>query len=519
MSSSGYLCPKCNTIPLISIYPKDSDIKIFTVCKCDKKLYSVDAFIKEFYKENVTKNEETTTNEEKEINIEEKITEFNKIKEEMNQYNLLLKNSVVEKYQAKIKEIEAAYEKNKEINSLIEKIIFQLISNYNTNKKNLENLNNLLNNYNLNKTHKNRQIDYNNKKYNLQLESLTKETLNFFKKEYILSPLKNSLKTEKFLTNHNDSVTSFLEIESPLFKGGVSSSKDGYIILYSIKETPTPLLKFKAHQGGVVWVTKISEEGNNIISCGEDSMIKIWPSFKNEDFEGVTKLEERKIEPLVEFKCPENMKKIFDLGDKKIVACSLKGIYIYEYDIDSKKINLVSNLVKDKIQDMILFNDNNNQSKKEKLLGGYSATNLFFVKINCEDNYKLQLINETENKGVFFPNNLIQINQEEVVYGDNNNLKVYNVNEAQVKISKATEGYITCLICLNDGTFIRGERDGIRRFKISNLEELPPLIQPWDGYDFNHTTEHLNYLYQLKNGKVVLCYKDSTIKVCSLLSG
>ena len=72
---------------------------------------------------------------------------------------------------------------------------------------------------------------------------------------------------------------------------------------------------------------------------------------------------------------------------------------------------------------------------------------------------------------------------------------------------------------LKDGTLVKGERDGIRRFSGKTLEELPPLIQPYDDYDDDHEAEYLNYLYELSDGKIILCFKNSLLRLCKLKTG
>ena len=106
-----------------------------------------------------------------------------------------------------------------------------------------------------------------------------------------------------------------------------------------------------------------------------------------------------------------------------------------------------------------------------------------------------------------------------VIYGNNKELYIIDIKKGQKKLTKSTTGYINCLFKLSDGSIIRGERDGIRRYANNTLEELPPLIEPFDDYDDNHKAEELSYLHEFSDGKIVLCYRNSNIKLGKLKTG
>ena len=166
-------------------------------------------------------------------------------------------------------------------------------------------------------------------------------------------------------------------------------------------------------------------------------------------------------------------------------------------------------MLKDKINDIQLLKNEN-----EKKLIGYTGTELFVIDLNNR-----KILNEIKCEGSYWQNNLVQISKEEVIYGNNKELYIIDINKGQIKLRKNTTGYINCIFKLNDGSIIRGERDGIRRYTRNTLDELPPLIEPYDDYDDNHTAEQLNYLYELTDGKIVLCYRDSSIKIGKLKTG
>lgn len=500
-----YYCTKCNSIPLVHLIAKGNDIKVYVVCKCDKKLITYESFNKLYYQPNKKDNlfnikEETDIKEN--INIEERKKQYHEFKEEINNYNLDLKNKLIEYHQNKIKEIEKLYEQNKHINDKLEIFVNRLIRNYESDNKNTSNINNILNNTNLNKYYKKKLNSFKYENLNdMTFISYEKESKNYFINQHIISPDVNELKTIKYLSGHNDSVNCFLQMSSNI---GVSCSRDSYIIYYDLTQMKQ-IIKFEAHKGGVNYI--INTQTNNLISCGEDSYIKIWPKINEQEYLNNPKKEET-FKPVLEIKTEEKIQKLINL-DGNILTCSHKGINIYEYDIKNTKINLIKSLKKDKINDIMLF-----ENEKEKLIIGYTSTELFIVGLA-----ELKVLNEIKYEGPFWQNNLVQINNEEVIIGNNKELNIINIKKSQIKISIKTTGFINSVFKLKDGSIVRGERDGIRRYTKDTLDELPPLIEPYDDYDDNHTTEHLNYLYELTDGKIVLCYRDSSIKICKLKTG
>ena len=109
--------------------------------------------------------------------------------------------------------------------------------------------------------------------------------------------------------------------------------------------------------------------------------------------------------------------------------------------------------------------------------------------------------------------------RNEIILGNNKALNIIDIDKGTITLSKQTTGYINCLFKLNDGSIIRGERYGIRRYSKNTLDELPPLIELYDDFDDNHTAEQLNYVYEFPDGKLALCYRDSHIKLGILKIG
>ena len=526
MENSGlYFCTKCNMIPSIHLVPKDEEIKIFYVCKCSKNYIKYKLFHKLFYKENIET--QIPTNEPKpdtSINIPQILEKYKKLKEEKLNYDTELKTKLIEYHQKKINIIEKLYETNKKIDEELGKICKNLIFSYNQNNLNSTNISNILTNIKLNSYYKRKlKTDLNEilKLNDMQFLSFQKECFNYFNNQYTLCPEISEIKTISYLSGHDDSINCFIELNKNI---GISCSRDTYINIYDLEKNKLKY-KFKAHGYNVNWICKLSN--NQIISCGEDSTIKIWTIIIDDDIinqktnnGAKSKIE---IKPFYEFKTKENIKKILKISENELITFSNKGIYLYEYNISNKeniKFNLLKNKQIDKLIDLFLFNQNN----KNILIGHKGGVKLKDSKTTGTEIFWLDLkelkeINKIQLKGYFSQNCITQLNNEEIICGDNNKINIININTAQIKISKKVENGVCSLFKLKDGTLVKGERDGIRRFSGKTLEELPPLIQPYDDYDDDHEAEYLNYLYELSVGKIILCFKNSLLRLCKLKTG
>ena len=158
-----YYCSKCNSIPLVHLVAKGENLKVYAVCKCEKKYLSYETFNKTYFQENKKDNlsnikECPLPNEN--INLEEKEKQYNELKEEINKYNLELKNNLIDYYQKKIKEIEKCYKDNNKINENLENFVNILFNNYKNDNKNSSNISNILNNTNLNKNYKKKIVKF-----------------------------------------------------------------------------------------------------------------------------------------------------------------------------------------------------------------------------------------------------------------------------------------------------------------------------------------------------------------------
>ena len=508
-SKNGYYyCLNCNSIPLIHILSQNNSLKIFAKCKCTKNLFTYEAFNKLYFhldkKDNLEEINPNQDFKETNLNIEQKLYDYKQLKEEINKFNLELKNNIIEYHNKKIKEIEEAFEINKKTNNDLEIIMNNLISNYSLNDKHSSNINNILYNINMNKYYNKKLKNINiNELNDMTFISYEKESKNYFSNQHIISSYNNEIKIIKYLSGHDDSVNCFLELKDNI---GISCSRDSYIIYHDLISMKS-ILKYKGHQNGVNYIIKSPD--NKLISCGADSYIKIWESINEKEYLN-NNIKEIDIKPILEIKTEEILKKLILYDTNKILTCSIKGIYIYEYDMDNIKLNLIKCTKKDKINDIILFTN----GKNRYIIGYCSGSEVFIMDLN-----ELKIIKEIRCEASFWQNCLIQINNDEIIVGNNKALNIININTGIIKLSKGTTGFINCLFKLKDGSIIRGERDGIRRYSKNTLDELPPLIEPYDDFDDNHTSEQLNYLYEFDDGKIILCYRNSDIKLGVLKIG
>jgi hypothetical protein len=79
---------------------------------------------------------------------------------------------------------------------------------------------------------------------------------------------------------------------------------------------------------------------------------------------------------------------------------------------------------------------------------------------------------------------------------------------------------------LNDGTIIFSSFEGIERYLIKTMEELPQLVkfnnndlydEYYDSYyDYDYYNEKVVFLYKLKDKRIVACYKNGTIEIINI---
>ena len=139
---STFYCKKCKIIPLIELYPKENEIKIFLSCDCRNQFLESEIFLKNYLNKNIDINK---IKEKKGIynsskNIHEKINNliksYQEKKEQFENNCMKIKEEAIDIFKNIIKKIESIYELNKAFNDKINDFIQILIKNYKLNPNN-----------------------------------------------------------------------------------------------------------------------------------------------------------------------------------------------------------------------------------------------------------------------------------------------------------------------------------------------------------------------------------------------
>jgi len=541
---SGYYCQKCNLIPLIKIIPQNNNIKIFSSCKCHKQYQNIETFIKNNYKKDIVDlnkiSKESIINEyykyknnkeenKKDINLI--INEFNQVKDIIIEDGKEIKNIIIETYQKKINEINQIYDKFIENNNKIILIIEQMIKSYQLISDNQSNILNLLNNSCFYKKNKIKFLlnDYNS------LDSLLKEAENYFNEEFIIM---NSSKLEGFENKYlffTNYTKTFIELDKGICAS--CSNRQSIINLYDLNELNYENYSFKAHLRYVNWIIKSNK--NNIISCGEDGLIKIWPIItKNLLLKMKADIAEEKmskknefikrnnfnLNPLYEIKFEHEeiirIKKMINLKDNKFIAYSNNTIFIFSYIIDDDKNNIKIELIKNYNSKSIIKELFVIEKDKKEIIALYNDYFLIFLDIT-----NFEIINKLNIKSMA-PNSLIQLNQSDLLFQEEYNIRIFDINKFKTKLIVKSNTTDDLLLNLNDGTIIKSNYSGIKRYFIKTMEELPNLIQfnndDDDYYSYNYYNSYdsyvdkITYMYKLKDGRVITCYQNGRIEICNL---
>ena len=575
----GFYCQKCNYIPLIQIIPKINNIKIFSSCKCHKQYQNYDTFVKNNYlkKEidiNKISNESIINNINKnEVNLDLIKDNLKKVKEKVYKEVTQTKDKLIDILNKKIDEINEIYKKNVIKNKKIIFIIEEMIRSFEILKDNPSNINNLLNNCIFNETNETSHIlsynildsflqDIDKYFQNKLILNLYEEfdNINFsskqicykndylFRKNYNKNNLYDGFLHEKFLNGKNP-IRTLIEMDNNLFALCFNNNCD--ILIYN--NILNHKIIFKAHSSSTNWIIKTNK--NYLISCGDDNLIKIWPPINEKFYEekiesdsNITDLYKNKkynriwrifgfttnidLNPIFiyEFKNLENIQKMINLKQNKFLAISNQYIYIFHYNInennDLVECNMEIELMNTSftvinIDDAFVFKKENTE-----IIVVYTQFILFFLDIsNLEIIHRIEV--ELINK-----NSLVQVDKNNLLLKEKNHFKVIDLKNFKLKlIIENNVNDNDYLFNMGDETLIQCYTAGIKRYSIKTFEELPILIynkkNDEDEEDSIHFHEdfyltnyskgmNIVYLYQLKDKRLVTCYKNGKIELCNL---
>ena len=318
---SQIYCPKCKSVPLIQIHPKDNDIKILISCKCHQQLIKQDAFLKNYYKpivkyNNIKESENNKCSQEKVSKyIKKLITNYQVNKEEFESKIFNIKEKLVKNLETVIKNIESIYKSNKDINNKIDKIIQILINNYNSDPDNNVNIKNIILNTQLNMNNNLLNINYND------LKDFNKKIYNLFKDIYIIKPNKYKPIFSFTDTNPNKLI---LEIKDDIF---ATKYNNNFIKIFRLNKSDE-CFSFKI--GEKINNLLIDKNKKYLISVNGNCFIKFWDL--NEIINELKPNNDNKIMNLLPSYVLKNENEILELinlDNDLLCGCDDKSIFIF----------------------------------------------------------------------------------------------------------------------------------------------------------------------------------------------
>ena len=367
------------------------------------------------------------------------------------------------------------------------------------------------------------------------LDANYKKLKNYFKEELIVSNFicSKSIKKENLTNNFQCSVNNFIEIDKDICAW--CSKYKSYITIMDPNKKDSYNLNYIAHIKYVNYIIKSNY--NNIISCCEEGLIKIWPIINNDFINDIIKNESNKankiidinLQPILEYKVEskdkKKIEKMINIKDDKILACSSKIIFLFNYKIKENKAELnLANLkeyistpekkVDYKFLDGILDLVPLKKDGKE-IIALCMRSYIHFLTFPNFD------VIESINVKFMDQNRLIQINDNEIlIVGNTDYLKIIDINNWQNKLTIRNHFTIRSLLKLNDSTIIYSGFEGIKRIFIKTMTILPDLIElnsDLDNYyEYEYYSDEIVCLSQLKNGTIIACSQNGMIRTFKL---
>ena len=533
----GFFCIKCNNIPLIQIIPKKENIYLLFLCKCCKKYENIDIFMKNYFKDDIPINQINKdpiiipSQEIKKESIFSIIKNFNKIKEQMEKHSKEIKEKLND--YKDIDYLNIQYNNYIFRNNKILGLIESFFSSYNIIEDNPSIQLNIINNSCFNSNYYKTPNSF---LLNSSKDIYYQQCIKYYNTEYIISEasIPEQLK-EKIYCSHSNTVNCFLKLYNNIYVSNIK--KNPNVIIYNLNDLNSKLkISFKAHNEQVSWIIKSSK--NNLITCGDEGVVKIWNLIPENLFSIIdkTKTEPKNqyiinydLNPIYEYKIElneiKNIKKLLNITDNTFLALTDNCILLFEYSIKDDKedksktdtgitqINLIKKM-DIKIIDLILIEINEN----EKMIGAYSNTKLYILNIN-----NLEIIKEMNINNCPDQNCLIQLNENEIMIAQNEpepNLIVIDINKWKIKLMYKNNKNTDYLYKLKDGTILQSGPKGKRRFMINNFVELPILYKPFNDTEFDYPYEcyeKISCLTEIKDGKLMICVVIGKMSIGKLL--
>ena len=118
-------------------------------------------------------------------------------------------------------------------------------------------------------------------------------------------------------------------------------------------------------------------------------------------------------------------------------------------------------------------------------------------------------------------NSLIQLNKNEILVYEKNQMKIIDINLFKYKLTIKNNIDNDFVLNINDGTFLQCSYNGIKRFLIKTMEELPMLYRfssddDNDSYNYENYTEKVVYLYMLKDKRIIVSFQNGKNEICKI---
>lgn len=457
---SPIYCPKCKSVPLVQIHPKDNDVKILISCKCHQQIIKQDVFLKNYYRpnvkyKNIKESENIKFSQEKVSKyIKKLIINYQVNKEEFESKIFNIKEKLVKNLETVIKNIESIYKSNKDINNKIDKIIQILIKNYNSDPNNNTNIKNIILNTQLNLNNNLLNINYND------LKDFNKKIYNLFKDIYIIKANKYKPISSFTDTSPNKLI---LEIKDDIF---ATKYNNNFIKIFKLNKSDE-CFSFKI--GEKINSLLIDKSKKYLISVNGNCFIKFWEL--NEIINKLKPNNDNKIMSLLPSYVYENENEILELinlDNNLLCGCDDKSIFTYNYNISQKSSEIIKKL-NIKVENLSLI-----QTKNEVNKFIFCREKNYLCIIEA---YQLELKNKIKigkwENDIFLYE---QINENEIIFGNNKNIKIFNLEKNKFSLSKFFNFNITCIKKLKDDIFLVGGKNEINFYSSKTLEEFPKMI-------------------------------------------
>ena len=492
-----FFCKKCNSIPLIEIVPKESELKLLLSCKCfHQQLIKQETFFKYYYNNNYMKIE-TENRDIKNEKIKLLIKNYEEYKKHFMKNLCKIKEEINNKLKEAIKSLESMIDSYKLYNDNIDKVIKIIIKNYEINPNDNNNKENIIKNIQINSYFFLQKFDCIKTDIDKNISDLNKKVFSYLKDNYIISCDKYQL----FKTLKKNDLT--IELNTNIF---ASVKKNESIIIFNIKN----ILDFIKIDKNVYINNLLTDEKKRYLISVEDHFLIKFRDLNEiikilNDQNYLNKDKSFPFLPLFDLKHDNKILNIINLENNLLGLCDEKSFNIYQYDVDNRNSELINKL-QIKIDNLKLI-----KRKDKKYICFYKNYCLFLYEIPSLINKNVIKISQRYNSKMIYE----QINENEIIFVENNAIKIINMDSNNYYyISKKLNFDIMSIKVLKDNTILIGGRSEIKRLFMKTLEELPCLISFNDDYldydedyyytNLNRDENDVLYINELSDGKIML---------------